>query len=1131
MRCPSCGFDNPADTSFCGDCGSSLPNSCPKCGSDNPPRFKFCGACAAPLIGRTHARESASADPPRVSGEGLATSADSPSTKRAPIEAERRHLTVLFCDLVGSTALASRLDPEELREVVRAYQRVCAEEIERFEGHIAQYLGDGLLVYFGYPHAHEDDSQRAVRAALGMVEAMRRLNQRLEQDRGVRLAARIGIHTGVVVVGAMGGQGRQEHLALGDTPNVAARLQAMASPDTIVISSATQRLVQRVFACQDLGKHTLAGVSTPVQVFHVVREYDLQSPLDATSAGDLTPLVGRDKEVAFLLERWAQVRDGQGHVVLVSGEPGLGKSRLIHVVKERLMSVPHICIEWRGSPYHQQSPLYPVITQLHRLLGWVPDQASNEKLRMLEMLLDQHGFALADALPLFASLLSVPLPDHYPPLALAPQRQREKTFDVLLALLARQAEKQPVLFITEDLHWLDPSTLEFLTLLVGKTATMRLFTLLTCRPTFRSEWPPHPHVTQLTLSRLSRPDTAMMLERVAGGKALPVEVREQLLTKTDGIPLFVEELTKMVMESGLVREVDGRFELEGPLPPLAIPATLHDSLVTRLDRLAAAKPVAQLGATIGREFSFDLLQAIAPVDDTVLQSALEQLVDAELLYQQGTLPRANYVFKHALIQQAAYQSLLKSTRQHYHQRIAKALLEIFAETVDTQPELLAHHYTEAGLVAHALPYWHRAGQRAIERSANLEAISHLKKGLEAIKALPPAPEHTQQELMLQLALGAPLLMTRGYPAPEVEHAYARALDLSQQVGDSVQLFHALAGLWGVYLTRPRLHIAVDLAEQAFALARRLADQALLQEAHLMLGASLFYGGELLSARAHLEQAIALYQPQPAGNWQFMLGADPGARALAWAAWALWLLGYPDVARTRMHAAHPLAPDISNAFTRAWVLHFAATLHCWCGELQLAQERADVEINLSHEQGFVRWLAGGMIRRGWILAMRGETNEGIAELEQGLVIWRARAGELGLTSILAQQAEAFGKGGRVKDALGLLAEALGLVEKNAERYYEAELHRIRGELLLEDSTQQAQSIDEAERCFLRALDVARRQHARSFELRAAVSLSRLWQTQGKGEEARNLLAETYAWFTEGFDTRDLQDARALLSTLA
>ena len=389
---------------------------------------------------------------------------------------------------------------------------------------------------------------------------------------------------------------------------------------------------------------------------------------------------------------------------------------------------------------------------------------------MLEMLLDQHGFALADALPLFASLLSVPLPDHYPPLALAPQRQREKTFDVLLALLARQAEKQPVLFITEDLHWLDPSTLEFLTLLVGKTATMRLFTLLTCRPTFRSEWPPHPHVTQLTLSRLSRPDTAMMLERVAGGKALPVEVREQLLTKTDDIPLFVEELTKMVMESGLVREVDGRFELEGPLPPLAIPATLHDSLVTRLDRLAAAKPVAQLGATIGREFSFDLLQAIAPVDDTVLQSALEQLVDAELLYQQGTLPRANYVFKHALIQQAAYQSLLKSTRQHYHQRIAKALLEIFAETVDTQPELLAHHYTEAGLVAHALPYWHRAGQRAIERSANLEAISHLKKGLEAIKALPPAPEHTQQELMLQLALGAPLLMTRGYPAPEVEHA-------------------------------------------------------------------------------------------------------------------------------------------------------------------------------------------------------------------------------------------------------------------------------------------------------------------------------------------------------------------------
>jgi class 3 adenylate cyclase/tetratricopeptide (TPR) repeat protein len=1035
---------------------------------------------------------------------------------------------VLFCDLVGSTALAIRLDPEELREVIRAYQRVCAEVIERYEGHIAQYLGDGLLVYFGYPQAHEDDGQRAARAGLGMVEAMAQLNRRLESERGIRLAIRVGIHTGVVVVGAIGGYGHQEQLALGDTPNVAARLQGLASPDTIVVSAATQRLIQSAFACQELGTHAIAGVPTPVQVFRVVRERDLQSRVEAAGAGGLTTLVGREEELGLLLEYWARVKNGEGQAVVLSGEAGVGKSRLVQVVKERVAGERHPCVEWSSSPYHQQSPLYPVITYLHRLLRWRPEESPPAKLRKLEALLSQHGYALPEAVPLFASLLTLPLPEPYQPITLAPQRQKARTLEALLAWRWHGPQQGPMLFVVEDLHWLDPSTLELLDLLLDR-APARLFTLLTCRPTFRPRWTPGAHLSFLTLSRLPRPQAVMMVERVAGGKALPIEVREQLLNRADGVPLFIEELTKMILESGFLREFGDRYELTGPLPPLAIPATLHDSLVTRLDRWPTAKPVAQLGATIGRQFSFELLQAVAPVQGAGLEQALGQLVEAELLYQRGLLPAATYTFKHALIQEAAYQSLLRSTRQQYHQRIAQALVERFPETAATQPELLAHHYTEAGLAAQAVPYWHRAGQRAIERSANLEAISHLARGLDVLRTVPEAPERAQQELMLHLALGAPLLMLKGYPAPEVEQTYTRALELCERVGDSPELFSALTGLWGVYLTRPRLRTARELAERSFALAGRLACRALVQEAHLMLGASLFYLGDLIAARAHLEEGIALYE-KPADRGQVItLGADPGARCLAWAAWTLWILGYPAQALARMNEALPPDREIAHAFTRAWVLHFAATLHAWRGEYALTQERAEAEIAVSNEQGFVRWLTGGMVRRGWALAMQGAPEEGLAQLNQGVATWPASAGELGLTSILAQQAEVYGCGQRPAEGLRVLAEALALVEKNEERYYEAELHRLRGELLLQGDPLHA--TDEAERCFALALDIARRQEAKLLELRAALSLSRLWQGQGKAAPARELLGSTYRWFTEGLDTRDLQEARALLHALA
>src|SRR5713101_3115066 len=726
-----------------------------------------------------------------------------PAAPQSP-DAERRQLTVMFCDLVDSTPLASQLDPEDLREVVRAYQETTAVVIQRFDGHIAQYLGDGLLVYFGYPQAHEDDARRALRTGLGMVEAMEALNARLAQHSGVQLAVRIGIHTGVVVVGEMGGGSRQEQLAMGETPNVAARLEGLAAPDTVVISPATLRLVQGYFTCHDLGAHPLKGLAAPLQVYCILGESAAQSRLDVAGATGLTPLVGRDAEVALLLERWAHSQDGAGQVVLLRGEAGIGKSRLVEVLRERVLSAGATPMVLHCAPEHQQSVLYPVVDHLQRFLQWQRREPPEAKFDTLERALSTSRVPLDDVVPLFAALLSVPMPERYPPLNLTPQRQRQKTHEALVAWLLAEAERQPVLAVWEDLHWADPSTLELLRLMLDQVPTARMLTLLTCRPEFRPPWATHAPVTQVTLNRLVRTQVEAMLPSLTDGKPFPTEMVEQVVAKTDGVPLFVEELVKMILESGLVREADDHYALTGPLPPLAIPSTLHDSLMARLDRLATVKGLAQLGATLGREFSYELLQAVSPWDEGTLRRGLQQLVEAEFLYQQGLPPQATYLFKHALIQEAAYQSLLRSTGQQYHQRIAQVLEARFAETAETQPELVAHHYTEAGLSVQASPYWQRAGQHASDRSAYLEAISHFTTGIELLKTLPETPEHTQHALSLHIALGAALQTAKGFGAPEVEHAYTQARVLCQQVGETPQLVPVLFGLWRFYYGRSQL---------------------------------------------------------------------------------------------------------------------------------------------------------------------------------------------------------------------------------------------------------------------------------------------------------------------------------------
>jgi class 3 adenylate cyclase/predicted ATPase len=1046
----------------------------------------------------------------------------------SPADAERRQLTVLFCDLVDATQLSGQLDPEDYRQVVRTYQATCAQVIQRFDGHIAQYLGDGLLVYFGYPQAHEDDAQRAVHTGLALVEAVEALNPRLEWDTGVRLAVRVGMHTGLVVVGEVGDGERQEQLALGDTPNLAARIQSLAAPNTVVISAATQRLVEGYFTCVDLGTHTLKGVVTPQPVCRVVRASGAQTRLEVAAHRGLSPLVGRESEVTLLQERWAQVKEGLGQVVLLHGEAGIGKSRLVQVLKEQVAGDAHTRIECRSSPYYQHTALYPITDLCERAWQLARDDTPEARLAKVEQALRPYRLTLAETVPLFTTLLALPLPaDRYAPLNLSPQRQRQKTLETILAMVLEQAERQPVLFILEDVHWLDPTTLELLGLLVEQAPTVRLLLLLTCRPTFQSPWEPRSYVTHTTVSRLTRQQVEQLAVQVAGGKLLPPVILQQLVDKSDGVPLFVEEMTKAVLESGLLKATNDQYELTGPIPALAIPATLHDSLMARLDRLGAAKGVAQLGATIGRQFAYEVLQGVLSLGEAALQRELGRLVEAELLYQRGVPPQATYTFKHALIQDAAYQSLLRSTRQQVHQQIAQVIEARFPTIVETQPELVAQHYTAAGCTELAVAYWQRAGEHASERSAHLEAVSHLTTGIELLKTLPETPELLQQSLRLHLALGVVLQITKGHAAPEVEYAYTQTYGLCQQVGETPELTTVLHGLYRFYAIRPQLHTARELAETLLRLAQRTDDSALAVVAHYALGVTWLCLGALPAARQHLEEGSARYTPDQRRAPVFRTGVDPGVSCRVHAACTFWLLGCPEQALAHIHDALALAHALSHPYSLAFAGCWVAFVSQFRRDVPAVHEHGEIAVALATEQGFPLWVAWGTILRGWALAMQGQGEAGRILIRRGITAHRATGAALLVPYFCTLLADVSVHLGHTEDGLQALAEAHTLVEQQEERWWEAEVHRLRGVLLLQQTgTQQ----EEAEACFQRALDVARRQEAKSLELRAAMSLSRLWQQQGKRQEAYDLLAPIYGWFTEGFDTTDLQEARVLLEAL-
>jgi class 3 adenylate cyclase/tetratricopeptide (TPR) repeat protein len=1046
----------------------------------------------------------------------LQTAAASPNPQ---LGAERRQLTVMFCDLVGSTALSTRLDPEDLREIISAYHQHCTEVITKHGGFVARYLGDGVLAYFGYPRADEDDAERAVRAGLALVDAA----TKPETTAGAPLQTRVGIATGLVVVGDLIGVGAsQEQSVVGATPNLAARLQTLAAPGAVVIASSTRRLIGGLFEYRDLGTVAVKGFAENVPVCQVLGESTTKSRFEAMHPAT-TPLVGRKEEIELLLRRWELAKSGEGSVVLVSGEPGIGKSRIAQAILEQLGGEPHTALRGYCSPNHRDSPLYPVITQLKQVAGLRPEETVEQHLDKLEAALAQATSDLGEVAPLIAELLSIPIESRYPPLNFTPQKQKEKTLHALVGQIEGLAAHRPVLMVIEDVHWSDPTSLELWDLIIDRVPKLSLLLIVTFRPDFTPPWVGRPQVTLLTLNRLSPRQRAEMIACITGGKALPQEIADQIVDRTDGVPLFVEEMTKAVVESGVLAETNDRYMAIGPVPPLAIPATLQASLLARLDRLAPEREVAQIASALGRQFSHQLISAVAPIPQQQLNKALARLVRAELIFQRGTPPDAEYTFKHVLVQDAAYSTLLRSRRIQLHARIVATLEDQFAENVVAQPALLAQHCAEAGLTDKAIVYRLKAGQQAMACSATAEAVAQLQKGLDELAGLPDGPRRQQQELGLRVALASALAATKGYSASDVGETIARAQALAEQIDRPEHLVPLIYGQWAFHFLRSEHKLGLSLAEQLEKIGETRNDIAVQLQGRRAQGVTRCYLGDFVVARSLLDRCHGLGDPAHRAIGAG-LSSDPYAMMLAQLAVTLTHLGYIDQGRVRLNEAISEARRLKQALTLPNVLYRGTWIESIVRSAKI-QQYADEGLALSTEHGFPLFLGWAIASRGWGLVTLGQAREGLALLTQGLAAVRATGAVLSTPRLYTWLAEAHGMLGQLVEGLNCLAEAAQIIETTGERHNEAELYRLRGNLLDAMGDRSA-----AEESYHQALAVAKHQSAKLWELLSATSLARLWRDRDKGTEARDLLAPVYGWFTEGLDTPVLMQAKALLDEL-
>jgi class 3 adenylate cyclase/predicted ATPase len=1019
--------------------------------------------------------------------------------------AERRQLTVMFCDLVGSTELSTRLDPEDMREIIAGYHRAVADVVRGFDGFVAKYMGDGVLVYFGYPRAHEDDAERAVRAGLDVIDAVGRL-----AVKSVELQARIGIATGLVVVGDLIGEGSaQEQSVVGETPNLAARLQALAEPETVVIAAGTRRLVGDLFEYRDLGPVEVRGIAGPVPAWQVLHPSAVASRFEALRGSALSTLVGRDEEIDLLLRRWARAKIGDGQVVLISGEPGIGKSRITAALVERLQAEPHLCVRYFCSPYHQDSALHPFTDQFGRTAGFTRDDPPTSRLEKLEALLARSAPPEGDV-ALLADLMSLPASEHHPLPNLSSQRKKELILEALIRRLEGLAHRQPVVVVFEDAHWIDPTSRELLDLTIERIASLPVLLIVTFRPEFQPPWTGEPQVTMLALNRLDRRDRAALVTQIAGGEALPNEIIDQIVDRTDGVPLFVEELTKSVLEGGVT---------------FRIPTSLHDSLMARLDRLGSVKLVAQIGAAIGREFSYTLLSVVSRLRDNELQTALARLVDSELVFQRGTPPDAIYSFKHALVQDAAHGSLLRNARQQLHAQIAEALQTHSPELRDSQLELFAQHYAEAGLVEKSIAYWGKAGHSSAARSAMAEAVAQYRKALDQLALLPETPERQQRELEFCSALGAALRFVKGQAAPETGHAFARARELWEQLGSPIEYLHVPYGQSRYHGYRGEFDLAARLDEDLLYLSHQRNDSGGLVLAHQACGSDQMLAGRFALSRSHYEEALALYDPKSHRLLAHQTGSHPQVVAQAYLGFVLFCLGLPDQAVARTSAAIVEARRLSHPPSLASSLMVGAMLFSLIGDNAALDEHAEELAAVATEHGVPWWRTVGTIYRGWVKATNGDVAEGIWLLRSGSAAYHATGAEMWMPYYTALVGSACEIAGQVEEGLALLSEAVDAGERTGELWLKAELYQHKGRLLLRQGHPEA-----AEELYRKALSIAKEQHAKLWELRATVSLARLHRDQGRRAEARDLLARVYSWFTEGFDTPDLKKAKALLDEL-
>ena len=1041
--------------------------------------------------------------------------------------AERRQVTVMFSDLVGSTALAARMDPEDLREVISGYQKCVAQTVQRFGGFVAKYMGDGVLIYFGYPQAHEDDAERAVRAGLDIAAVVAKLETRANEN----LKVRIGIATGIVVVGDLVGQGSaQEQAVVGETPNLAARLQTLAEPGSLVIAEATRRLLGGAFELKALGSQVLKGFGAAVPVWAVLREAENVSRFEAARSVGMTPFVGREHEIALLIDRWRDAVKGEGQVTLLSGEAGIGKSRIVAVLREQIGDEPYVTMRYQCSPHHANDAFYPIASQISHAAGFASGELAAARLGKLEAMIARSALDAREVAPLLASLLSIPVEGRYPQIEMAPSEQKERTIAALIALFAGLAKDAPVLALLEDAHWIDPSSLDVFSRLIDRLPDLRALLVVTFRPDFAAPWVGRADVTSLQLNRFGRRQAIAMVDRVTGGKALPAEILEQIVAKTDGVPLFVEELTKTVLESGAVREEDGGYVLSSALTPLAIPSTLQDSLMARLDRLAPVKETAQVAAAIGREFSYRLLEAVSPIQGAELQDALAQLMAAELIYGRGAPPEATYVFKHALVQDTAYGSLLRSRRQRIHADIARALEEKFADEVAAAPAAIARHYTEAGLADPAARYWLAASELALSRSAYAEADRYVDAGLALIPRLPLGTDRQSLELALHVARAAALSPLKAYTAPETIAAFRAAKRLLDAgVGDNSQRFFVLMGLYMTPYIAGRLESALELAREFVEAAERHHETYYRLVGYRMLAMIQIAMGQNREALKNLQRAVRLRDPSRQKPIGFRTSSiDPGLATLCHKIWVLSSLGLHDQAARVRELVRTELPDHKLPGTIALYMQLALALpELLYGDFEAAERYAAEHVAFCVERKVEQFRLWGGNYQASARAMREPTEENVAAL-RGAIAANNRSGGYFSDSIFKSYlAEALLMRGEMADAEAALQDAFAFVERSGERFWLADLYRVDGQIALRRPETDR---ERAEAYFLKAIEIAHEQESRMLELRAATDLARLWHEAGAPNDSRALLEPILAAIEGGETTRDVRNARALLAEI-